>query len=183
MSLPFRPLPVSVMPLWPPVGSTSSMEFPASNRSPEMHRFNVPVSSTVRICQHCFCLVLICWLLSCNAQPICFMYDPVDYGTMFLLYCIGNKTHTHPFSGPLSGTTRVRFEPERTGTPFLFFFWSPERRSGPFRHIAAKFRFQSDKFGLFGSKMLSASGDFAPLAGGTAPRPPYRLALPRSPYS
>jgi len=30
---------------------------------------------------------------------------------------------------------RVRFEPERTGTPFLFFFWSPERRSGPFRHI------------------------------------------------
>jgi len=33
---------------------------------------------------------------------------------------------------------RVRFEPERTGTPFLFFF-SPERRSGPFRHIAAKF--------------------------------------------
>ena len=94
MSLPFQPLPVAVMPLWPPVGSTSSMEFPASNRSPEMHRFNVPVSSTVRICQHCFCLVLICWLLSCNAQPICFMYDPVDYGTMFLLYCIGNKTHT-----------------------------------------------------------------------------------------
>ena len=35
--------------------------------------------------------------------------------------------------------SRVRFEPERTGTQFLFFFWSPERRSGPFRHIAAKF--------------------------------------------
>ena len=34
---------------------------------------------------------------------------------------------------------RVRFELERTGTQFLFFFWSPERRSGPFRHIAAKF--------------------------------------------
>ena len=60
---------------------------------------------------------------------------------------------------------RVRFEPERTGTPFLFFFWSPEHRSGPFRHIAAKFRFhlnESDKFALFGSKMPSASGGFAP---------------------
>ena len=69
----------------------------------------------------------------------------------------------------------------------LFFFWSPERRSGPFRHIAAKFRFhlnESDKFALFGSKMPSASGALRPLthwpgalpldpAGGTAPRPPY----------
>ena len=53
---------------------------------------------------------------------------------------------------------------------------APERRSGPFWHIAAKFRFhlnESDKFALFGSKMPSAS----------APRPPYRLTLPRSPYS
>ena len=76
---------------------------------------------------------------------------------------------------------RVRFEPERTGTPFLFFFWSPERRSGPFRDIAAKFRFhlnESDKFALFGSKMPSASASVPwpgalPLdpAGGTAPDP------------
>ena len=37
---------------------------------------------------------------------------------------------------------------------------APERRSGPFRYIAAKFRFhlnESDKFALFGSKMPSAS--------------------------
>jgi len=43
------------------------------------------------------------------------------------------------FDTEASSTERVRFEPERTGTPFLFFFWSPERRPGPFRHIAAKF--------------------------------------------
>ena len=77
----------------------------------------------------------------------------------------------------------------RAGMPFLFFFWSPERRSGPFRHIAAKFRFhlnESDKFALFGSKMPSPPWPGAlPLhpTKGTAPRPPYRLALPRSPYS
>ena len=62
--------------------------------------------------------------------------------------------------------TRIRLEPERTGTPFLFFFWSPERRSGPFRHIAARFRFhlnESDKFAYFGSKMPSASGGLRPL--------------------
>ena len=56
-----------------------------------------------------------------------------------------------------SMSVRVRFEPERTGTPFLFFVL---RRSGPFRHIAAKFRFhlnESDKFALFGNKMPSAS--------------------------
>ena len=34
---------------------------------------------------------------------------------------------------------RVRFEPERTGTPFLVLFLiTGIRRSGPFRHIAAK---------------------------------------------
>ena len=73
-------------------------------------------------------------------------------------------------------TCRVRFEPERTGTPFLFFFWSPERRSGPFRHIAAKFGFhlnKSEKFALFGSKMPSASG------GGL--RPPYQLTRGSAP--
>jgi len=45
--------------------------------------------------------------------------------------------------------SRVRIESERTG--------SSERRSGPFRHIAAKFRFHlngSDKFALFGSKII-----------------------------
>jgi len=53
---------------------------------------------------------------------------------------------------------------------------------------------ESDKFALFGSKMPSASGGFALLTpwpgalpldptGGTAPRPPYRFALPCSPYS
>ena len=42
---------------------------------------------------------------------------------------------------------------------------APERRSGPFRHIAAKVRFhlnESDKFALFGSKMPSASGWLRP---------------------
>jgi len=71
-------------------------------------------------------------------------------------------------------TCRVRFEPERTGTPFLFFFWSPERRSGPFRHIAAKCRFhlnKSEKFALFGSKMPSASG------GGASPPLPADQGL------
>jgi len=33
----------------------------------------------------------------------------------------------------LCSVTSVRFEPERTGTPFRFFFWRPERRSGPFQ--------------------------------------------------
>jgi len=67
---------------------------------------------------------------------------------------------------------RVRFEPECTWTPFLFYFWSPERRSGPFRHIAAKFRFhlnESDKFALFGSKMPSASGGLRPPDQGLCP--------------
>ena len=50
------------------------------------------------------------------------------------------------------------FVSSRNAVPVLF--WSPERRSGPFRHIAAKFRFhlnENDKFALFGSKMPSAS--------------------------
>jgi len=74
--------------------------------------------------------------------------------------------------------SRVRFELKHTWTPFLFFFWSPERRSGPFRHIAAKFRFhlnESDKFALFGSKMPSASGGFALLT-------PWPGALPLDPH-
>ena len=54
---------------------------------------------------------------------------------------------------------------------------APERRSGPIRHIAAKFRFhlsESDKFALFGSKMPSASGGLRPpypMTRGSAPGP------------
>jgi len=73
---------------------------------------------------------------------------------------------------------RVRFE--------------PERRSGPFRHIAAKFRFhlnESDKFALFGSKMPSASGGLRPPDQGLCPWTPLGTPPPdphigsRSPYS
>jgi len=79
---------------------------------------------------------------------------------------------------------RVRFESERAGTPFLVVFWSPERCSGPFRYIAAKFRFhlnESDKFALFGSKMPSASGGLCPpdpLTRGSAPGPSWGPQTP-----
>ena len=81
----------------------------------------------------------------------------------------------------LSLANRVRFESERTGTPFLFFFWSPERRSGPFRHIAATFRFhlnESDKFAVFGSKMPSASGGLRPTDQGLCPWTPLGAPPP-----
>ena len=50
--------------------------------------------------------------------------------TCIALTCIvssGALNSTH------SLTVSVRFEPERTGTPFRFFFRRPERRSGPFQ--------------------------------------------------
>jgi len=60
---------------------------------------------------------------------------------------------------------------------------APERRSGPFRHIAAKFRFhlnESDKFAHFGSKMPSASRGLSPpdpMTRGCAPGPRGRHIL------
>ena len=59
---------------------------------------------------------------------------------------------------------RVRFEPERRSCSF---FWSPERRSGPFRHIA-----------LFGSKMPSASGGLRPPDQGLCPWTPLGAPPP-----
>ena len=115
--------------------------------------------------------------------------DPRVGHTMDVLRVVHGSISCDPTQ---PGFVSSRNAPERRSCSF---FWLPERRSGPFRHIAAKFRFhlnESDKFALFGSKMPSASGGLRPPdpralpldpAGGTAPRPPYRLALPRSPYS
>jgi len=58
---------------------------------------------------------------------------------------------------------------------------APERRSGPLRHIAAKFRFhlnESDKFALFGSKMPSASGGLRPPDQGLCPWTPLGAPPP-----
>ena len=59
--------------------------------------------------------------------------------------------------GPIGYRLRTGFVSSRN---------APERRSGPFRHIAAKFRFhlnESDKFAVFGgSKMPSASAGLRP---------------------
>ena len=64
----------------------------------------------------------------------------------------------------LHGITQCYLPPGRDAG-FVSSRNAPERRSGPFRHIAAKFSFhlnESDKFALFGSKMPSASGGASP---------------------
>jgi len=138
--------------------------------------------------------------------------DPMPIRSWFMSYnvshCLALKMRTRPLrmrriTWPVNRGSKqgsYRAGTHRNAVPVLF-FWSPERRSGPFRfscvyNVYTRFLLtillqvhlnESDKFALFGSKMPSASGGGAsppwpgalPLdpAEGTAPRPPYRLAL------
>jgi len=74
--------------------------------------------------------------------------------------------------GPIGYRLRTGFVSSRN---------APERRSGPFRHIAAKFRFhlnENDKFAVFGSKMPSASGGLRPTDQGLCPWTPLGAPPP-----